>query len=114
MANKISTNDFKKLPFQKDDNGNKLYKTPIKDFPEQYYNYNIDKLIEKINELNTIIAKRDAQIETITNTFNSAISNIRAEYVAMLDPGKILDDGNYILKAKKKDGKIEYTWVKEN
>lgn len=87
--------------------------TQIKSFPETY-NALIDELVTEINRLNTIITERDAQIETIKNTFNSAISNIRAEYVAMLDPGKILDDGNYILKAKKKDGKIEYTWVKEN
>ncbi len=112
MANKISTDDFKKLPFQEDSNGNKLYKTPIKDFPEQYYNYNIDKLIEKIIELNTIIEVQNSQIKSLQTTLNAILEDMRTYCENKIDQ-EFSDYESEYAKISELESLLEDTFVKK-
>lgn len=64
--------------------------TPIKEFPG-YYNQDIDELIRKIDELETAISAKDAEIRSLESDFNSALKKIRAEYLALFAQ---LNNGN--------------------
>ncbi len=58
------------------------YSTNIKDFPK-IHNDNVDALIKKINELETTITQKDAQISTLISNFNQTINSLDAKYQAL-------------------------------
>ena len=56
--------------------------TPISDFPE-IYNNNINELVNEINRLNNVISAKDGEIRALKKTFQTALNNLRAEYINM-------------------------------
>ena len=58
--------------------------TPVREFPEDY-NALITTLNQKIEELNRIIAERDAQIAQLQNQISSGLKALRAEFLATQD-----------------------------
>lgn len=88
--------------------------TPVHEFPAKY-NDNNTTLETAIQDLQNQINQKQEEINTLKSKFNSALNALRAEYLAILDPAETPnEDGNYILKARKVNNKIEYTWVKED
>lgn len=86
--------------------------TPIRDFPQKY-NGLIDELVDKINELEEVIAEKDAKIFKLRSDFITLSNKLKAEYASILDPDKIAEDGEYVLEVKKTGNKLEYKWVRK-
>jgi hypothetical protein len=58
--------------------------TAIRNFPDVYNNMK-NELVAEIERLNGVIATKDTEINNLRTAINTALSNLRAEYLAMFD-----------------------------
>ena len=72
--------------------------TPIKNFPEEYYNKLIDDLVAEINRLNNLVSSKDTEVQTLKSQVITLQNNLRAEFGNWFDQKMIEFEDKFVKK----------------
>ena len=72
--------------------------TPIKNFPEEYYNKLIDDLVAEINRLNNLVSSKDTEVQPLKSQVITVQNNLRAVFGNWFDQKMIEFEDKFVKK----------------